>query len=188
VDSVGGVLQITSESGDVQEWRMATRPMMRARIVQQPPRRLEREVTFRAEASIREIDGSPLVHGVEVPRITGRSTCHVRISSTRTRGLDPSCEMSVECDGVPLYTDEGHCVHSHGSLRSFADYEASWITHNRRGRRTPVAVFDATLGVVRLADQDRERGFAMTLELVRPAWTGPRDAAHRDEGRQLRYD
>lgn len=169
-DSEGHILQLTDDTGEVQEWHLQSRPYERVSVRVGPTSRTDQEVTLHATASIRELEGSPMVHGVEVPLITGRSTCDVSVRSTLSLGLDTQCEMRVECDGVPLYTDEGHCFHSAGALRTFADYEATGDSQHV-GRRTPVAVYDGAVGILRLADQDRERGFSMTLELQRPSAT-----------------
>lgn len=167
-DSVGHVLQITDEEGEVQEWHLETRPYVRRRHYEDTPSREERRRTFSAEATIRELSGSPMVHGVDVPRVTGRSSCELRVLSAPELGVDTRCELRVECDGVPLYDDHGHCFHRNGSLQTFADYEPTWTSHQREGRRTPLAVLDVELGILRLADQDRLRGFSLTLELRRP--------------------
>lgn len=167
-DSVGHILQLISEDGQVEQWHLQARPYRRRSYPTVTPLPPAQEVTFRAQASIRELSGSPMVHGVEVPRITGRSSCEVSVRSDPHRHLDAECELRVECDGVRLYTDQGQCFHRDSTLRTFADYSATWDSHQRQGRRTPLAVLDVELGVLRLADQDRLSGFSLTLELRRP--------------------
>lgn len=170
-DSVGHVLQITDEDGDVQEWHLQTRPYLRLRYRERTPFRAEREITFSAEATIREMSGSPMVHGVEIPRITGRSSCEIQVRSAAQLGVDAQCELRLECDGSPLYSGDGRCFHRDGSLLTFADYEPTRNSLHRQGRQTPVAVLDTDIGVLRLADQDRLHGFSLTLEMQRPTAT-----------------
>ncbi|MFK8001658.1 MAG: hypothetical protein AB8H86_18835 [Polyangiales bacterium] len=167
-DSVGHLLQITDEAGGVQEWHLQSRPYRRSHYREETPLRAERGVTFSAEANIRQMSGSPMVHGVAIPRITGRSSCEVRVRSAAEFGVDARCELRVECDDIQLYSGDGQCFHRGGSLQTFADYEPTRNSVQRQGRQTPVAVLDVALGILRLADQDRLHGFSLTLEMQRP--------------------
>lgn len=127
------------------------------------------EESLRARGRIVQLSGTPLVHGLPLPQITGRSTCELSAVSRVDLLVDVRCEMALECDGQRLYVGGGVCHHRGRALQTFADYEVSWDSAGRGGRQTPVAVYDGALGRLRILDVDRARGYSMTVELLQPS-------------------